>query len=177
VIVRSALIVLLVALGLVAPAVVSADPDHQVTMIGENNKVLATFTQAKCKITKSGNGKSFFMLSRSTNGKYILDAAILHNFDTFTNYPVKQGPGQEPDIIVEAASKPKDASEWGSQFLPPFPVPGAGAINFSDEKGKPGTGQLVGVGFGPAMWARDSSSAVVLAGVVECHYKKKRGKH
>ncbi|MBA3865951.1 MAG: hypothetical protein H0X42_06340 [Solirubrobacterales bacterium] len=145
-------------------------------MIGEENTIIATFTKAKCKVTKSGSGKSIFIKGRSTDGKYILDAAILHEFNDFKEYPVRQGPGQEPDILLETATETSPATEWGSQFLPSFPVPGGGAINFAKPNGKPGTGHLVGIGFGPAMWARDGASAVVLAGVLECQYKKKRGK-
>ena len=58
---------------------------------------------------------------------------------------------------------------YASDYVPPYPVPGGGAINFSDK------GKLMGVGFSP-MFSEDGSDAVTVAGVLACHYPKKKGK-
>ncbi len=59
---------------------------------------------------------------------------------------------------------------YASDYVPPYPVPGGGAINFADH------GELMGVGFSP-MFSEDGSDAVTVAGVLACHYPKKKRRH
>jgi hypothetical protein len=59
--------------------------------------------------------------------------------------------------------------QFASDFVPPKPVPSLGAIKFSDD------GKLIGVGFQP-MFNASGSEAIIVTGVMVCHYPKKNGK-
>jgi hypothetical protein len=149
----------LIALALTAPSAAFAS-DLGVTVIGENEQALATFKTAKCK-----KGKSYFHAEAfSTNGQYELDAFI-RGFTGFHKYDVALG-STNPNILFQ--NKSPAAPIYSNQFEPPFPVPGFGLIKFSPN------GKRMGIGFGPAMWSEDGSTAVVLAGGLECRYPKKR---
>jgi hypothetical protein len=148
------------ALALVAPVGALAASAPKVTVFGEEDQVLATFTTAKC--TK---GKHYFHAeATSTDGQYELDAGI-REFTGFHPYDVTLG-STNPHILFE--SKQAGTPAYSNQFVPPYPVPGAGQIRFSPK------GKRMGIGFGPAMWSDDSSSAVVLAGGLECRYPRKK---
>lgn len=152
--------VVLVALALTAPSALASSSVPGVTVIGENDQTLATFTTAKC--TKSAH--YFHAEAFSTDRKYELDAFI-RGFSGFHKYDVTLG-STNPSILFESTSPGTPA--YSNQFQPAFPVPGFGQIDFSAK------GKRVGIGFGPAMWSEDASTAVVLAGGLECKYKKKK---
>ena len=59
--------------------------------------------------------------------------------------------------------------QFASNFVPPEPVPSLGGIKFSDD------GTLIGVGFQP-MFNASGSEAVIVTGVMVCHYPKKKGR-
>jgi hypothetical protein len=149
-----------IALVFVGPAAASAASAPGVRVIGENEKLLAIFKTAKCR-----KGKQYFHAeATSTNGQYELDAGI-REFSGFHPYDVTLG-STNPHILFE--SKQAGTPAYSNQFEPPYPVPGFGEINFS------ANGKRMGIGFGPAMWSDDFSSAVVLAGGLECRYPRKR---
>ena len=149
----------LLVFGLI-PSSAMAGGGPGVTVIGEENAVLAHFKSAKCK-----KGKHFFHAeSFSTDGKYELDAFI-HGFSGFHEYDLELG---STDKTLVFQSKQAGTPVYSNEFQPPFPVPGSGKVTFSSN------GKRMGMGFGPAMWSDDSSTGVVLAGAVECHYPKKK---
>jgi hypothetical protein len=154
---------LMVALALLVPSAAAASVPG-VTVIGENDQVLAKFTTAKCLKGTTRNG-SFFAKATSTNGQYELAVEILFAFTGFHKYDLSLEPDPTPYLRFSTKGDP---SGYSNEFVPPFPVPGFGQINFSSN------GKRMGVGFGPAMWNRDASGAVVLAGGLECRYKPKR---
>jgi hypothetical protein len=160
------LVAALLALTFAAPTALAAQP--KVTVIGEDNAVLATFKTAKCKKgKKSKTGTNFFADAISTNGKYELNVDIFSDFSGFHKYELALGADANP--VLRFSEKGETLSGgYSNEFVPPFPVPGGGEINFTPN------GKRMGVGFGPAMWNRDASSAVVLAGALECRYPKKR---
>ena len=150
----------LLALALTAPSALASSSEPGVNVIGENDQALATFKTAKC--TK---GRHFFHAEAfSTDGQYELDAFI-REFTGFHKYDVALG-STNPSILFQ--SKTAGTPIYGNQFQPPFPVPGFGQINFAAK------GKRMGIGFGPAMWSEDGSTAVVLAGGLECKYKKRK---
>jgi hypothetical protein len=154
---------LMAALALLVPcAAAAATP--AVTVIGDNDQVLAEFTTAKCLKGTTRKG-SFFAKATSTNGKYELAVEILFAFTGFHKYDLSLEPDPTPYVRFSVKG---DSSGYSNEFVPPFPVPGFGQIRFSPK------GKRMGVGFGPAMWNRDASDAVVLAGALECRYKPKR---
>jgi hypothetical protein len=156
----------LAALALIAPSVALAGSFPGVTVIGQENEVLAIFKTAKCTKGKPKKaGVSFYADSTSTNGEYELLAAIVLGFTGFHKYDLTLSTDANPYLRL---NKVGDYSGgYSNEFVPPYPVPGFGQINFSS------TGKRMGIGFGPAMWSRDFSDAVVLAGGLECRYPKK----
>jgi hypothetical protein len=156
----------LVALALIVPSAALGAPG--VKVIGEENALLATFKTAKCKMGKaSKKGKSLYIDAISTNGGYELSAALILEFTGFHSYDLGLGPGSGPLLSF---TKKGDSNDYSNAYVPPYPVPGFGQINFSSN------GKRVGMGFGPAMWSKDLTTAVVVAGGLECKYaaKKKR---
>jgi hypothetical protein len=149
----------LLALALTGPSAALAGGSYPgVTVIGENEQALAIFKTAKCR-----KGKHAFH-AEATDGQYELDAFI-REFTGFHKYDLALG-SPNPSIVFQ--SKHSGTPVYSNQFEPPFPVPGFGQINFSSN------GKHMGAGFGPAMWSDDFSTAVVLAGGLECRYPKKK---
>jgi hypothetical protein len=136
-----------------------------VTVIGEENVTLAVFKKAKC--TKGKKKTNFYIDSTSTNGKYELTASLL-DFSGF--HPYDLALDENASDFLRVSQKGVFDGGWSNEFVPPYPVPGFGQIRFS------ANGKQIGLGFGPAMWNRDFSSAVVLAGGLECTYPKKKKK-
>jgi hypothetical protein len=157
---------ILIALALAMPASALAISAAGVKVIGQEDKVLAVFKTAKCKTKKpKGVGTSFLSHSISTNGQYELRSDVFQ--------PVFTGFG-EYDLSLEDNAKAvlyfkkiAGGPIFSNEFVPPYPVPGFGQINFTKD------GSRMGLGFGPAMWSQDFSDAVVLAGGLECRYSKK----
>ena len=149
----------LLALALSASNASAARADHTVRVLDSSGRVVATFTSAKCKIGKLG----FF--SDAFDSGYHLQADVIP-FDKFRRY--KLGRGHFTPQVVRLISP--SGVHYASDFVPPYPVPGGGAINFSTD------GALMGVGFSP-MFSEDGSDAVTVAGVLACHYPKKKNKH
>jgi hypothetical protein len=147
------------ALAFVAPTAAVAASSPGVRVIGENDQRLATFKTAKCTKTKH----FFHAEAFSTDGQYELDAFI-RQFTGFHKYDVTLG-STNPAIVFQSKHP---GPTYSNQFEPPYPVPGFGQIRFSPN------GKRVGIGFGPAMWSDDTSTAVVLAGGLECRYPRKR---
>jgi hypothetical protein len=147
------------ALVFAAPSAASAASSPGVRVIGEDEQVLAIFKTAKCN-----KSKHFFHAEAfSADRQYELDAFI-RQFSGFHPYEVSLG-STDPAILFSSAHP---GPIYSNQFEPPYPVPGAGQIRFSPN------GKRMGIGFGPAMWSDDASSAVVLAGGLECRYPRKK---
>jgi hypothetical protein len=155
---------LLLAMALLVPAGATASVPG-VTVIGEEDMTLAIFKKATCKRGRATKG-SFYIDATSTNGKYELVAAFTGGFSGFHEYDLTLDPNPNPYLHFN--EKGKYTNGYSNEFVPPYPVPGFGAIKFSPN------GKRVGIGFGPAMWNRDASKAVVLAGGLECSYPKKK---
>jgi hypothetical protein len=158
---------LLLGLALTIPQTAAA-AESKVTVFGQENEVRAIFKTAKCTKGKKRGGKvSFYIDSVSTNGSYELTATIFQSFTGFHQYDLTLDPN--PTAYLRFSEKGEyQSGGYSNEFVPSFPVPGFGAIKFSPD------GKRVGLGFGPAMWNRDASDAVVLAGAVECRYPKKK---
>jgi hypothetical protein len=159
---------ILFLLAFLVPSGALAAGSPGVRVIGNENEVLAIFKTAKCTKGKPRKGGvSFYADATSTNGEYELLAAIVLGFTGFHEYDLTLSPDANPYLRF---SRVGDFASGGysNEFVPPYPVPGFGQINFSKD------GRRMGVGFGPAMWSRDFSDAVVLAGGLECRYPRKK---
>jgi hypothetical protein len=156
----TALIGSLVALALpIASASAARVSGHAVRVLSGNGRVVATFTSAKCKIVKG----SFF--SDAYDNGYHLEADVIP-FDKFKRYKLARGHFTPQVVRLISPS----GVHYASDYVPPYPVHGGGAIDFSTD------GMLMGVGFSP-MFSEDGSKAVTVTGVLTCHYPKKKGKH
>jgi hypothetical protein len=164
---RVGLVGLLIGLALLLPATALGASAPGVTVIGQENQVLATFKTAKCKKGKPRKtGASFYAEAVSTDGQYELAVDIFFVFTGFHKYDLTLDP--TPASVLRFSTKGDFASGgYSNEFVPPYSVPGFGQINFTPN------GKRMGVGFGPAMWNRDASDAVVLAGGLECRFPKK----
>lgn len=136
-------------------------------MIGEDNAVLATFTVAKCKKSTRNKTTSFFADAVSTDRKYELSVDIFRAFTGFHKYDLTLDAEANPILRFNPVGDYR-GGVYSNTFVPSHPVPGFGRVNFSSN------GKRMGVGFGPAMWSRDTSRAVVVAGGLECRYPKRR---
>jgi hypothetical protein len=152
----------LLVLGLGA-ASASAAGAPGVTVLGEESTQIAVFKKGNCKKTKS---KSFYLDSTSTNGQYELSAILFRDFSGFHTYDLALE--SEPSNYIRVSEKGVFDNGWSNEFVPPYPVPGFGQIKFN------ANGKQVGLGFGPEMWNPSFSSSVVVAGGLECTYKKKK---
>ena len=149
----------LLALALPVSSASAARAGHTVRVLNSKGRVVAIFTSAKCKISKLG-----FFSDAHDNG-YHLQADVIP-FDGFRHYKLKRG-HFDPQVVRLISPS---GVHYASDYVPPYPVHGGGAINFSTD------GSLMGVGFSP-MFSEDGSDALTVAGVVPCHYPKKKGKH
>jgi hypothetical protein len=148
-------------------AALAAGSGPVVTVIGQEDKVLAKFAKAKCTKGKPRKGKvSFYADATSTNGQYELLAAII-GFTGFHEYDLTLSADANPYLRLSKVGDKAGVGDYSNEFVPPYPVPGSGQINFTPN------GKRMGLGFGPAMWSRDLSDAVVLAGGLKCEYKKR----
>jgi hypothetical protein len=159
----------LLTLAFSAPAsALAAGSSSGVTVIGQDNEVLAIFKTAKCTRGKPNkSGINFYADATSTNGEYELLAAFVRDFAGFHSYDLVLSTEANPYLRFSRVGEYASGG-YSNEFVPPFPVPGFGQIKFSPN------GKRMGIGFGPAMWSRDFSSAVVLAGGLECRYAKKK---
>ena len=155
----TALIGALLALALPVSGASAARAGHAVRVLDSKNRVVAVFRSAKCRI---GHG-SFF--SDAFDNGYHLQADVIP-FDGFRRYRLERG-HFTPQVVRPISPS---GAHYASDFVPPYPVPGGGAINFTKD------GSLMGVGFSP-MFSEDGSDAVTVTGVVPCHYPKKKGRH
>lgn len=156
---------LLIALALLLPTSAIAASAAGVRVIGQDNKLLAIFKTAKCKTKKPKGAKTSFLSSAiSTNGKYELRADVFQPvFSGFREYDL----ALENDAkVVLYFEKRSGGPVFSNEFVPPYPVPGFGQINFAKD------GSRIGLGFAPAMWSQDFSDAVVVAGGLVCRYSK-----
>jgi hypothetical protein len=138
--------------------VAAAGAPHKVRVLDSHSRVVAVFTSAKCKVGRAG----FF--SDAFNRGYHLEADVIP-FDGFHRYALERGHFTPQVVILISPS----GVRYASDYVPPYPVHGGGAINFASH------GTLMGVGFSP-MFSRDGSDAVTVAGVLACDYPKKRGR-
>ena len=146
------------AIALPVSSASAARVGHRVRLIDGSGKVVAIFTSAKCKISKIG-----FFSDASDNG-WRLQADVIP-FDGFKHYKLQRGHFTPQVVKLHSPS----GVHFASDYVPPYPVHGGGAINFSKD------GKLMGVGFSP-MFSEDGSDAVTVAGTLACHYPKKKGK-
>ncbi len=149
----------LLAVALPVSSASAARASHTVRVLNGKGRVVAIFTSAKCKIGKLG-----FFSDAFDNG-YHLQADVIP-FDGFRRYKLARGHFTPQVVRLISPS----GVHYASDYVPPYPVHGGGAINFSKD------GALMGVGFSP-MFSEDGSDAVTVAGVVPCHYPKKKSKH
>ena len=146
----------LAGLGLLTSAATAAKQGHVVKVIDGAGQVVAAFRSAQCSIGRLG----FF--STASSDRYRLEADVIP-FSGFHRYELNRGHFTPQVVMLVSPS----GVRYASDFVPPYPVPGGGAINFSRH------GHLMGIGFSP-MFSADGSDAVTVAGVLACNYPTKK---
>ena len=146
-----------------------AGADHEVTVLGpDSSEKLTTFSKAKCHKSHRGD---FFAVAVSDDKAWRLIVVVpdFAGFDQSYDVPLADYAPSNPTIVFRSSDP--NGPIWSTMDVPPFPVPGFGQVTFARK------GKLMGVGFGPAMWNEGATSAVTLAGVMSCTYKRKRHHH
>jgi hypothetical protein len=161
----------LLALALAFPGAALAAGSHQIQVLTSGSTVLTTFSSAKCEKRKASEGTNriFHAISISKNRNYRLDVTIFDFKGFLAEYELNQGSiDPAPGVFLTDLTDESGNGNYSNAFEPPYPSFGFGEIAFRHG------GKLMGVGYGPAMYTADASDAVLLTGVVECKYKKKR---
>ncbi len=165
--IRAALGAAAVLAALAAPTgladVAVAAPNPHGVLVDRGGIVLKVFTDAQCSISKR-NG--FLASSKALGAQLHVRVQPFHGFG---EYPLKAGRQHAPIRRTFVSFISPSGVEFASDFIPPDPVPSLGAVKFSDD------GRLVGVGFQP-MFNASGSEAVIVTGVIICHYPKKTGR-
>jgi hypothetical protein len=147
----AALIALAVPL---SSASAAASPPPGIRIFNGDNKRVALFTSAKCKLGRTG-----FIAAGYDNG-WVLYIKVRH-FTGFHKYELKRGVYTGAFIEVRSPS----LTYFASDFIPPYHIPGGGEISF------PNRGKLVGGGFYP-MFNEAGTDGVGVTGKLTCHYPK-----
>lgn len=152
-VILAALIALAVPL---SSASAAKPPTSGIRVFNGDNKTVARFTSAKCRITRAG-----FIAVAYDNG-YVL---YIHArpFTGFHKYELRRGVYTGTFIEVRSPS----LVYFASDFVPPYHIPGGGELNFA--KG----GKLVGGGFYP-MFNENGTDGVGVVGRLVCNYPKKK---
>ena len=151
--------------GLAGPAAADAHTIQGVNVV-RGSFLVRTFTDAKCSISKS---HGFTATAKAFHSALLVHVEPFDDFDT--SYPLRQGRSGAPIEKTFISFTDPYRVDFASNFIPPYPVQSLGAIKFSDD------GQQIGVGFHP-MFNSAGSDAVIVTGVMACHYpKKKKTKH
>ena len=143
------------ALVVSSPAGAAPDNEYKVTVFHED-EVVAEFTTAKCRKSRGG-----FVARTPVVGGYRLFVAI-DDFSGFHSYDLVHGKNADPYVVILQNGE----AAFSNLYVPPFPVPGYGQVNFRSK------GKLMGVGFQPT-FNRAGTDGVVFAGAVRCQYPKK----
>jgi hypothetical protein len=114
---------------------------------------------ATCSITRSG----FTAKARRYNASLVVH---IEPFTGYHQYVLRRGSITGHYVSTFIDFKTPSGVEYASNFVPPFPIPNAGAIHFS-----PGGG-LIGIGMHP-MFDANGESSVIVAGGMSCHYSKR----
>ncbi len=146
-----------------SPGVAVAKPKPHGVLVDRGGITLQVFTNAKCSISKR---KGFVASSEALGAKLHVH---VQPFNGFGKYPLKAGERTGPYQRTFVDFTTPSGVYFASNFVPPDPVPSLGAVKFS------GDGTLVGVGFQP-MFNSSGSEAVIITGVMVCHYPKHHSK-
>jgi hypothetical protein len=125
--------------------------------------ILKVFTDATCSISKRDG---FTARSRALGARLNVHIYPFHGFD---EYPLEPGEAGAPYRRTFVDFIAPGGRAFASDYVPPHPIGSLGAIKFSDD------GKRIGVAFQP-MFDASGSDAVVVTGVMVCHYPKKHGK-
>jgi hypothetical protein len=152
--------------GFARPAASEAYQIRGVIVARQDGFTSRSFADAKCSIGRNG----FTATANALYGAHLRLYVHIHPFSKFETYPLE--PGKAGARILQTFISFTDAHhvDFASNFIPPHPVHSLGEINFTHD------GQLIGLGFKP-MFNASGSEAVIVTGVMECHYPKKKKKH
>jgi hypothetical protein len=138
-------------------------PNQHGVRVDRGGVILNVFTKAKCSISQRDG---FTARSSAFGARLNVHIQPFHGFDEYALEPGKAGAPYQRTFVdfIDPGGR-----AFASDYVPPHPVPSLGGIKFSDD------GKLLGVAFQP-MFNASGSEAVIVTGVMVCHYPKKHGK-
>lgn len=139
------------------PASAAPDTTRKVTVF-RGDQIVAEFTTAKCNRPRG----DFYARTPRVGGYRMFVA-----FDGFKGF------GRTYDLVNDRNANPYVSISVGEEnfsslFVPPFPVPAFGQVQFSP------SGKYMSVGYQP-MFNQAADDGLVFAGALKCVYRK-RGK-
>jgi hypothetical protein len=171
-------------LALALPAAAPAVSTHTLSVYAEGNgdnanNIIATFSEATCKVEKQKGRTVFKADLLSKDRAYRINLFIPH-WEGFkeklpedeNEYEIEQGIDFDKPQIEFGPVNGHGPELFNSWFVPPFESFAFGRVAFRNG------GHLLGIGYGPALWNEGETKAVFFTGVVECVKKAppKKGK-
>ena len=135
-------------------------PNPQGVRVDRTGIIHRVFTDANCSVSKRDG---FTARSRALGTRLNVHIQPFRGFD---EYPLEPGKAGAPYRRTFVDFISPSGLAFASDYVPPYPIGSLGAIKFSDD------GKLIGVAFQP-MFDASGSQAVIVTGVMVCHYPKK----
>jgi hypothetical protein len=150
--------------GVSGDAVAKAPARHSVYVTRTGGSTIDVFHDAKCTISKR---TGFTAVSKRLGATL---RVRIEPFDGFRDYDLKAGTASGPRRTTFIDLSLHNGAYFASNFVPPHKsIISEGGIRFSDNHA------LVGAGFQP-MFNASGSDAVIVTGVMTCHYPNTRGR-
>ena len=147
-----------------ADAVTKSPPRHSVYVTRSGGITVDVFHDAKCMISKR---TGFTAVSKRLGATF---RVRIEPFDGFHDYDVKAARVGGPRLTTFLDLSLHNGEYFASNFIPPHKsIVSEGGIRFSDDH------VLVGAGFQP-MFDASGGDAVIVTGVMTCHYRAKQGR-
>ena len=147
-----------------ADAVTKPPTRHSVYVTHGGSATIDVFHSAKCTISKR---TGFTAISKRLGATL---RVRIEPFDGFHDYDLKAGAVGVPRRSTFMDLSLHGGEYFASNFVPPHKtIVSEGGIRFSDNH------TLIGAGFQP-MFDASGGDAVIVTGVMTCHYKTRRGR-
>jgi hypothetical protein len=147
-----------------ADAVTKAPKQHSVYVTRSGGITIDVFRDAKCTVAKR---TGFTAVSKRLGATL---RVRIEPFDGFHDYDLKAGSIHGPRRTTFVDLSLRNREYFASNFVPPHKsIVSEGGIRFSDNHA------LIGAGFQP-MFDASGGDAVIVTGVMTCHYPKTRGR-
>jgi hypothetical protein len=147
-----------------ADAVTKAPRRHSIYVTRSGGRTIDVFRDAKCTISQR---TGFTAVSKRLGATL---RVRIEPFEGFHDYDLKAGSIHGPRRRTFMDLRLRNGAYFASNFVPPHQsIVSEGGIRFSDDH------TLIGAGFQP-MFDASGGDAVIVTGVMTCHYPRTRGR-